>query len=68
MSDEIAFRRSPNASPASSVPPLGDYRNFTFGKVARLFGRCSRSFVGGTRVAREAALLLQEAPVRTAAK
>jgi hypothetical protein len=33
-------------------------RDFTFANVVWLFGRCNPSFVGGTRVAREAALLL----------
>ena len=45
-----------------------DFRDFTFGNVVRLFGRQNPHFFEGTRVARDAAALLQEAPVRAAAE
>ena len=45
-----------------------DFRNFTFGNVVRLFGRQNPRFFEGTRVAKETAAVLSEAPVRAAAE
>ncbi len=45
-----------------------DFRDFTFGNVVRLFGTGNPRFFEGTRVAREAAAILQQAPARAAAE
>jgi predicted TIM-barrel fold metal-dependent hydrolase len=46
-----------------------DFRDFTFGNVVRLFGKGNPRFFEGTRVAREAAAVLQQsAPARVAAE
>ena len=45
-----------------------DFRDFTFGNVVRLFGSGNPRFFEGTRVAREAAAILQQAPGRAAAE
>jgi predicted TIM-barrel fold metal-dependent hydrolase len=45
-----------------------DFRDFTFANVVRLFGRGNPRFFEGTRVAREAAAVLQAAPARAAAE
>jgi hypothetical protein len=45
-----------------------DFRDFTFGNVVRLFGRQNPSFFEGTRVAQQAAAVLQETPIRAAAE
>jgi hypothetical protein len=46
----------------------GDFRDFTFANVVRLFGRANPSFFEGTRVARDAAGVLGEPPARAAAE
>lgn len=45
-----------------------DFRDFTFANVVRLFGAGNPRFFDGTRVAREAAAVLQAAPARAAAE
>jgi len=45
-----------------------DFRDFTFANVVRLFGKANPRFFEGTRVARAAAAVLQEAPARAAAE
>ena len=45
-----------------------DFRDFTFGNVVRLFGAGNPRFFEGTRVAREAAAILQRQPARAAAE
>ena len=46
----------------------GDFRDFTFGNVVRLFGRGNPRFFEGTRVAEQAAALLRASEVRAAAE
>jgi predicted TIM-barrel fold metal-dependent hydrolase len=45
-----------------------DFRDFTFGNVVRLFGRQNPQFFEGTRVAQQAAALIQQTPFRAAAE
>src|SRR5437660_12408919 len=45
-----------------------DFRDFTFANVVRLFGKANPRFFEGTRVARAAAEVLQQAPARAAAQ
>jgi hypothetical protein len=44
-----------------------DFRDFTFANAVRLWGQQNPRFFEGTRVAKEAAAVLQPAPVRAAA-
>ena len=45
-----------------------DFRDFTFANVVRLFGTQNPRFFAGTRVAREAAGVLNATPARAAAE
>jgi len=45
-----------------------DFRDFTFGNAVRLWGTVNPRFFDGTKVAKEAAALLNQTPVRAAAE
>jgi hypothetical protein len=45
-----------------------DFRDFTFGNAVRLWGTVNPRFFDGTRVAKEAAALLNTTPARAAAE
>jgi hypothetical protein len=45
-----------------------DFRDFTFGNAVRLWGTVNPRFFDGTKVAKEAAALLNQAPARAAAE
>ena len=52
--------------PVDELVTPADFRDFTFANVVRLFGKGNPNFFAGTRVAGEAAAVLDATPARQA--